>query len=460
MPGLTFLRFRNVKSWADTGEMHLAPITGLFGANSSGKSSILQMLLMLKQTAESSDRAQVLRLGGERALVDVGSFGDLAHEHRVTAPIGCAMAWSLPDRMSVRDPADPSTELFSTDHLHFEAEVVEIHRKNASQAVVQNFTYCLGASNKPCFGMKRVGNSADRYEVTASHFALRRFPGRPAHLPAPVKFYGFPDAVYAAYQNVGFVADLQLSLEEMLARVFYLGPLRDFPKRQYVWAGTQPTDVGGRGELAVAALLAARERNHMVSRGARKRQRRLDWVVADWLRRLGLIVDFSLRSVAAGSNLYRVLVRTATGAAEVPITDVGFGVSQVLPVLVLCYAVPKGSTIILEQPEIHLHPAVQAGLADVLVDAVKVRDVQIIVESHSEHLLRRLQRRIAEAALPASDAALYFCGARDGTSSLTRLELDDFGNIRNWPSGFFGDELGELSAMTSAAMQRRIATAS
>ena len=102
-------------------------------------------------------------------------------------------------------------------------------------------------------------------------------------------------------------------------------------------------------------------------------------------------------------------MRKSAGGPETLITDVGFGVSQILPVLVLCFYAPKGSTIILEQPEIHLHPAVQAGLADVLIDAYKRRDVQIIVESHSEHFLRRLQRRVAEEALPNDDLAVYFC---------------------------------------------------
>jgi predicted ATPase len=138
---------------------------------------------------------------------------------------------------------------------------------------------------------------------------------------------------------------------------------------------------------------------------------------------------------------------------------VGFGVSQILPVLVLCYYVPEGSTLILEQPEIHLHPAVQAGLADVFIDAIKTRKIQIIVESHSEHLLRRLQRRVAEESesLSNTDIAIYFCATgQDGTSQLTTLNLDPFGNITNWPPGFFGDEMGDLVAMTEAAMKRQL----
>jgi predicted ATPase len=109
----------------------------------------------------------------------------------------------------------------------------------------------------------------------------------------------------------------------------------------------------------------------------------------------------------------------------------------------------------LEQPEIHLHPSVQAALADVFIDVVTERNIQIIVESHSEHLLRRLQRRIAEQQIAADRAALYFTSTQNGTSKIDKLQIDIFGNISNWPEGFFGDELGELAAMTEATIRRQ-----
>ncbi|HQF70825.1 MAG TPA: DUF3696 domain-containing protein, partial [Promineifilum sp.] len=108
------------------------------------------------------------------------------------------------------------------------------------------------------------------------------------------------------------------------------------------------------------------------------------------------------------------------------------------------------------QPEIHLHPAVQSGLADVFIDAINTRGIQIILESHSEHLLRRLQRRVAEEQLTPEQAALYFTTmGEDGTSNLERLELDLFGNIRNWPQDFFGNDMGDLMEMARAEMRRR-----
>jgi predicted ATPase len=150
-----------------------------------------------------------------------------------------------------------------------------------------------------------------------------------------------------------------------------------------------------------------------------------------------------------------VRVQKAPDSAEVLITDVGFGVSQILPVLVLCYYVPEHSTVLLEHPEIHLHPSAQSGLADVFIDVIRNRNLQIIVESHSEHLLRRFQRRIAEEKLASNEAAFYFCEMGGGGSSLTPLELDLIGQISNWPKDFFGDEFGEMAEITKARLKRK-----
>ncbi len=234
--------------------------------------------------------------------------------------------------------------------------------------------------------------------------------------------------------------------EDLLSGTYYLGPIREYPKRTYGWSGEKPQDVGRRGEKTIAALLSAR-----------KQDPEIEIKIAHWLKVMGLIDDFKVDLIAPEQRLYQASVRIAPGGTYSSITDVGFGVSQILPVLVLCYYVPKGSTIIFEQPEIHLHPSAQQKLADVFIDVIKNREVQIIIESHSEHLLHRLQRRIAEEKLLPEQAALYFCRMeQDGASSLTELELDAFGNIKNWPQNFFGDQMGDLVAMTDAAMMRQI----
>ncbi len=104
---------------------------------------------------------------------------------------------------------------------------------------------------------------------------------------------------------------------------------------------------------------------------------------------------------------------------------------------------------------IHLHPAAQSGLGDVLLGAVKDNETQLIVETHSEHLLHRIQPRIAEEGISKDDVALYFIGVEDGRSEIHELKVDEYGNITNWPQDFFGDEMGDLAAMTEATAERR-----
>ena len=95
-------------------------------------------------------------------------------------------------------------------------------------------------------------------------------------------------------------------------------------------------------------------------------------MIAYWLKELKLIHEFKIEEIGAGANLYRAIVKRDAKSPPALLTDVGFGVSQVLPALVLLYYVPEGSTVIMEQPEIHLHPSVQSGLADVILTVQKI----------------------------------------------------------------------------------------
>ena len=451
---LKMLRLQDFKSWQDTGDMPFRPITGLFGANSSGKTSILQFLLLMKQTADSPDRKLVLDFGDDQSLVSLGSFRDLVFGHDVALQIRARLDWALSRDLKVADPERPKLTLLSGRDLSFETT---ISSGGSGTLVSEEFMYGFAGHE---FGMRRKPDQEAKYDLVddPAGFHFARTQGRPWPLPAPAKCYGFPDQVKAYYQNAAFLADLQVALEEYLRSIFYLGPLRVDPERQYLWSGAQPSDVGKRGEQAINALLASRARGELISMGMGIRRRTLEEHVAWWLKRLGLIHAFRVQAIAKGSNLYQVWVQKTARSSEVLITDVGFGVSQILPVLVLCFYVPPGSVVVLEQPEILLHPAVQAGLADVFINAVRTRGIQVVFESHSEHLLQRLQRRIAEGQLLTDDAALYFSEFKGDRSLLTRLDLDLFGNIANWPRDFFGDPLGEATAAAEAALRRRSAS--
>lgn len=455
---LTRLRLKNFKSWADTGDVALRPVTGFFGANSSGKSSLLHAILLLKQTSDSRDRGLVFHFGDKSTPVDLGDFVSVLHGHKSGNELEMSLDWELESPMVIKDTKNANRAVARSGALGFSVTTGEVEASTSVRPVVRNMTYRVGDAR---FGMRekvsaRTGTGYELHFTTpdSPEFAFARSVGRPKTL-LPEKCYGFPDVVRADFQNAGFLADLVLAFEQRLEQVAYLGPLRAYPERRYAWTGAQPADMGGAGEAVVDAILAARERGHKISPGHGKWRLDLDRYVAKWLRELGLVYSFRVVSVGEGSQIYEVRIKRTPRSAEVLLTDVGFGVSQILPVLVLCLFVPEGSTVLLEQPEIHLHPSVQSGLADIMIDTWKRRRVQIVVESHSEHLLLRLQRRIAEEKVTTDDVGLYFCESGDRQSELRTLDLDVFGNITNWPPDFFGDEFGEIAAMTRAAELRK-----
>jgi len=443
---LTELNIYNFKSWQNTGKIQLATLTGLFGTNSSGKTGIIQLLLMLKQTVDSPDRQLVLNTGdNDKSYIDLGKISDIIYQHQIPGELGFSLTWDLPKKLNIINPEGELEDiLFSISSLSFKSEISVTSKKSIG---IKRMTYSFNSNHRDYqFTMEQQGNE-DEYKLLSPDYDVKLFQGRKSTLQKPIKSYGFPDKINSYYQNVGFLSDFVLAFEELFDKIYYLGPLRDYPKRIYSWNSGQPTGVGNKGENAIAALLASREKKQ----GGKIEQR-----IAEWLRTLGLIHDFQLKPIAENREEYEVLVRRTSNSSQVSITDVGFGVSQILPVLVLCYYAPKGSILIFEQPEIHLHPSVQESLADVFIDVIKTRNMQIIIESHSEHLLRRLQRRIAEKELQTNQAKLYFCQLNEeGSSELMQLELDSFGNINNWPPNFFGDEMGELLAIMEATMKRQ-----
>ena len=445
------MRLENFKSWQDTSNITLRPITGFFGANSSGKTSLIQALLLLKQTADSPDRGIVFHFGDGRTPADLGDLKSVVHQHDTSGTLKISLRWKPPSPLRVTD-VSTNERVVRSSRIRYEVASREEMIRSSKSMIVKEMSYGVG---NVMFGMRR--NSKAKYNLftDGTDFKFIRNRGRAWDLPSPVKCYGFPDQVRAYFTNAGFLSDLELALEESLENVHYLGPLRAQPERRYTWSGAKPIDMGRAGESVVDAILASRERGEKIGRGKGRRRATLEEYVALWLKELGLIHDFRVVPLAQGSPVFEVRVRKSPKSAEVLITDVGFGVSQILPVLVLCFYVPKGSTVILEQPEIHLHPAIQAGLADVFIDAWKKRGVQILLESHSEHLLRRLQRRIAEEDVSTDDVGLFFCRADDAGSILDTLELDPYGNITNWPKDFFGDQFGEIAAMSEAALKRR-----
>ena len=444
---LNRLKLNNFKAWREA-DLALGRVTGFFGPNSAGKSSLLQFLLLLKQTKNATDRGLVLDFGGRESLANLGSFEEVIHRHEKRRQMDWLLDWTLAKEMG---------DLPAGDTLKIECSVGRRNKQPSAKrmAYKHDGVYSLQSSKQ---GFEMVANGGKE---------LLKKQGRPFLPSPPIKMHLFPDQVKNSYQNAEFLGDFELAYENLMDSIYYLGPLREYPQREYHWSGVSPSDVGPRGERVMDAVLAATRDNKKRVVSPRKRSKPFQEVIAYWLNELGMIDAFRIEEIRTGTNLYRAMIKTAQWAVETPLTDVGFGVSQVLPVLVLLYYVPEGATVLMEQPEIHLHPAVQSGLADVMLNVAKVRNLQIVVESHSEHLMRRLQRRVAEGKESPEDVKLYFVKSKEGnfvkskegkevTAHAEDLRLNEWGEIENWPPSFFGDELGEVSAIAEASLTRKM----
>ncbi|MBM3880199.1 MAG: DUF3696 domain-containing protein [Verrucomicrobia bacterium] len=454
---ITGLQIKNFKGWKDTGLLRLAPITVFFGTNSSGKSSLGQFLMMLKQTASSPDRNRVLHPGDDKTPVDLGTFDDLLNQHDQSRELDFALEWEPAEPLEIKDVLTGS--VFSGTRIRFSATVGFANGKGL-RAVCRRFEYRFSGKKDSGFSIAMApDDQAGKYQLKTEGFEGVRKKGRGWPLPQPTRFFGFPDELSLYYQNGETLNDLAFALQSLLGGLSYLGPLREEPRRHYAWAGETPEDVGSRGERWLSALLAATDRK--IRMHGRRAGMEFEALIAAWLQELGLIHSFAVAPVAKGLREYRVRVKVTQASPEVSIPDVGFGVSQVLPVVVQSFYSPPHSTVMIEQPELHLHPAVQQNLADLFIAAVKAREtgkdrnVQFLVESHSEHFLRRLQRRIAEQELAKEDVAVYFCDPVAGGNAIQPLEVDLYGNITNWPIGFFGDQMTDIAEMQKAGIRRR-----
>jgi predicted ATPase len=454
---LKTLRIKNFKAWKDTGELRMAPLTVFFGPNSAGKSSIGHLLLALKQTVLSSDRRRALQFGDSRTLVDLGTFSDCIYGHDLSRLLEFSLRWSLPHAMEISDPLKPA-KVFSGSELGLD---VGIEATRTAQPSVRRIEYCLFEKTKKILNVSYTHKERDRYQLASRAYTFVKTAGRPWPLYEPEKFYRIADQSRARFQNAGFLLDLALAVEALFGSIHHLGPLREHPQPIYTWSGELFEDVGPKGENTVGAMLTAQSQGRKLNHKAKAVTAEFIPFIAKRLKEIGIIHSFALKQVGKGRKEYEVLIKTNAMATEVRITDVGFGISQVLPAIVQPFYSPPNSIVLMEQPEIHLHPQVQAGLADVFISAIQSREggnprnVQLVVESHSEHFLTRLQRRVAEGRLDLDDVAIYFCSFTRTGQNIEALNLNEYGEISNWPEKFFGDEMGELTARTIAAMERK-----
>jgi hypothetical protein len=539
---LRSMQLENFKAFGQRTIIPLAPITLIFGQNSSGKSSILQSLNLLKQTRESRDADALLQPRTENGFVDLGGFQEMLFDHDLNRTLGIRLEMSLPKRherlplfrghsklnriaidlqfvrrtleeevslcrfslhegdleIAAFEPTDVSEDFgrFGSQFLRFERRRIASSVK-AMRCVsitddidfwVETVALAVKHRDKLHKGLQEVRtslsnrktrHSADLFDEEKPEsreiifktldeairlFAdvpsksdvldwfrreqLRSVIGMDGFLPVfmamtdefpPVDFLlsrysrraAMPPEWFPNISRLAMVAGA--TVERTLASLFPLGPFRKPAARLYIFTGTTPQDVGFQGHLLPDFLF---------------RHPELVATANEWLKKLD--IGYELQICPLGpqmSDLFEVrLVDTRRDKKVlVGLSDVGFGISQILPLVVQSLA-GTGQTITIEQPEVHIHPRLQADLGDLLIEAIKEpRRNQFIIETHSEHLALRLQRRVREKKLSPDQISIVYVSRGPNGATVQPLRLDDEGDFMDdFPGGFFPERLREL----------------
>ena len=238
-------------------------------------------------------------------------------------------------------------------------------------------------------------------------------------------------------------------------KIKYLGPIRLVPKVNYDPSSGRP-DVGSSGEFTAYVLhVLGQEKFQLPLPSGVREYVSLNEAVNLWLDSFGLAS--SAKTAENGRLGIGLRLNLLSGGNEVDLTSVGVGVSQVLPVLVSCLIAKRGSVILLEQPELHLHPKLQMDLADFLIACCK-SGRQIIVETHSEHMVSRIRRRIAESNDSELEdlVGILFAEQKNGVTEYRSPSINKFGGLgSDWPDGFLDVGAGEMENLLGAGLAKR-----
>jgi predicted ATPase len=242
-------------------------------------------------------------------------------------------------------------------------------------------------------------------------------------------------------------------------KVWYLGPLRDNPRAIYDLPPVpEDLDVGLRGEFTASVL-----QHHQADKVTcpipgdpqfQTEETSLGEAVRRWLVHMELVEEVITSD--RGKIGTELSLHLSDVNRNLDLTNVGIGVSQVLPSIVMGLLAPAGSTLLMEQPELHLHPKVQSQLGDFLIGLAKTGR-QCVVETHSEYLINRLRRRIAEAPGDSVQKVMqiYFVERSQGQSVFRPVEPNEYGAIPDWPKGFFDQGPDEAQLIIQAATKKR-----
>lgn len=421
----------NYRCFAKRLDVELRPITVVLGRNNSGKSALVRapVVFLTGFRTDSPAPLDLDQLGEE--ILD--SFTDLIYSGQPHGSIRIELEFDEEEKRRTR--LDPHPKLLDATIQH----ITEYRLQIVSSVVMRvgdrmahlEWEHDDPQKDKPLYTITADGETYPHRPV--------RFTGL---LPAEIDWE--PDG---HEPNWSVRKVLSRGIRNSFGQIRYLGPFRDRPMRRYRLPARMPAQVGVTGENSALILASdfARQKGELIREVNKSFTQNLP----------GWRID-----VVELGDMYTVMLKSDDDKLEVNLADTGTGVAQALPIFVqraidILNPPSEGVLEIVEQPELHLHPAAHAGLADLYLQAVRQTDVRFLIETHSETFLLRLRRRIAEGVIDPEKVAIYFVENHDGAATARRIRLDEDGNVDYWPQGVFSEDYAETRALASAQLDRR-----
>ena len=410
-----FLTVNRFKSIFELESFEFKPLTMLTGINSSGKTSLVQSVLLLKQTLESESK-EALILDGK--YISASSVHELVFGKDETDQFSFTIELDNADlqKLSAYD----------------EKKITYIKYKVSFHVNSGVFVRLVDADVK--VGKLAVGfslimdeniNDGRKYKITPKKLAVKHGDSLVNFSkPFNVAFSNFfpqfasrPDKNGDLTISMPFMDEVMKLVSAYFANIYYVGPLRVKPEPIISYANGKFKNVGGDG-LYTRFVLHNRK-DDMVNAKENLLQATNRWICKE------LELAESIETIKDGTSSYRVVLRNK--GIDVDLCHIGLGVSQILPIVVQGLLVPEGGTLIVDSPEVHMHPSVQAGLIDFFIELTK-NGRKVIFETHSDHMITRLRRRIAEG-LDSKDVNLCFVTGTKSGSTYVSLGIDNTGTF-------------------------------
>lgn len=500
----------NFKSVREETEIELKPLTILAGSNSSGKSTVLQSMLLISQTLYSRVNSKSVILNGTFTRLgqfdDLRSFGSEASQILIGWELNPSISKDEGNEISLRGSdlmnimcdilieADPALGDSNISQLqprlnscHITA-IGEDHK--ASLSAVRRSSVEVSKQEKKYKSIDLKGSFHQAFDyqfeidIQSRTELYEQLPGEAELLGCSFEHFLPSDILYLmngseknkqnsqakidpkkllypAHLTGNLKGAVEYIQDLFIHRLKYLGPLRDEPKSLYpLTTSIDPLDVGLSGQYTAAVfdlhktdqvtyIPSASFESAQVSVNSRI-NKSLESAVTDWL--IYLDIAQSVKTIDRGKIGHEMKVILPGDTMAHDLTHVGVGVSQVLPILVLFLLAQPGSIILIEQPELHLHPKIQSRLADFFL-SMSMLGKQCIIETHSEHIVNRLRFRAAAANADSISSLLkiFFVYKNEGCSIFHPVEVNRYGAITDWPDGFFDQFQLEAEEILRAA---------